>query len=544
MDNSTMLQYFDWYLPDDGSLWKQVAERANDIRWDGYDLIWLPPAYKGADREEVGYGVYDLYDLGEFDQKDTVRTKYGTKDEYLHAIDRLHEAGCRVITDIVLNQRTGADETEEIEVDVVDPQNRNEVLRSGSITAWTKFTFPGRAGKYSDFTWDATDFSGVDYDEQTQWKGIFRMAGKEWNKETDDEHGSFDYLMGADVDTDNPEVAKELKDWGAWYYDTVHMDGVRMDAVKHISFTYVGEWIRALREHAGWEIPAVGEYWSAQLDKLEHYLEVNDNALSLFDVPLHFNFYNASNSGGYFSMRHLFSDSLVAVRPDNAVTFVDNHDTEPGQSLQSFVLPWFKPIAYAIILLRDKGLPCVFYGDLYGIPSQSVEPVKELPLEVKCRQMYAYGEQRDYLDSDDLVGWTREGDEEHPDSGLAVVCTDGPGGTVEMEIGEKFAGRTFRDILGNCLEEIVIDEEGKAIFRAEGGSVSIWVTLEAIARLNVELPDPPEPEPEEEPAAEPEDAAESAEQPQETPSPEQAQEPQSESETPPSASEEEPPAQE
>lgn len=35
---------------------------------------WLPPAYKGiGGKDEVGYGVYDVYDLGEFDQKGTIK---------------------------------------------------------------------------------------------------------------------------------------------------------------------------------------------------------------------------------------------------------------------------------------------------------------------------------------------------------------------------------------------------------------------------------------------------------------------------------------
>ena len=42
--------------------------------------------------KEVGYAAYDLYDLGEFDQKGTTRTKYGTKDEYLEAIK-----SCKII---------------------------------------------------------------------------------------------------------------------------------------------------------------------------------------------------------------------------------------------------------------------------------------------------------------------------------------------------------------------------------------------------------------------------------------------------------------
>ena len=69
-------------------------------------------------------------------------------------------------------------------------------------------------------------------------------------------------------------------------------------------------------------------------------------------------------------MRELFQGTLVQADAWHAVTFVDNHDTEPGQSLESFVLPWFKTIAYALILLRIDGLPCVFYGDLYGIPAK------------------------------------------------------------------------------------------------------------------------------------------------------------------------------
>ena len=54
----------------------------------------MPPAYKGANgKADVGYGVYDLYDLGEFDQKGTVATKYGTREEYLAAIAALHAGG-------------------------------------------------------------------------------------------------------------------------------------------------------------------------------------------------------------------------------------------------------------------------------------------------------------------------------------------------------------------------------------------------------------------------------------------------------------------
>ena len=112
--NRTMMQYFEWYLPNDGLWWKRCAAKAESLNGIGITDVWLPPAYKGTSQEDVGYGVYDMYDLGEFDQKDTVRTKYGTKEEYLEAIRAFHDNGIRVFADIVLNHRMGADECEDV----------------------------------------------------------------------------------------------------------------------------------------------------------------------------------------------------------------------------------------------------------------------------------------------------------------------------------------------------------------------------------------------------------------------------------------------
>ena len=104
--NDTLLQCFEWYLPDDGTFWDTVKAEAPSFHDAGFTGIWLPPAYKGAAGiHDVGYGVYDMYDLGEFDQKGAVRTKYGTRKQYLAAVDALHKADCAVIADIVFNHR-------------------------------------------------------------------------------------------------------------------------------------------------------------------------------------------------------------------------------------------------------------------------------------------------------------------------------------------------------------------------------------------------------------------------------------------------------
>ena len=57
--------------------------------------------------------------------------------------------------------------------------------------------------------------------------------------------------------------------------------------------------------------------------------------MSLFDVPLHFNFYRASTAGDDIDLTHILDGSLVSVDPIHAVTFVDNHDTQPDQAPSS-----------------------------------------------------------------------------------------------------------------------------------------------------------------------------------------------------------------
>ena len=39
-----------------------------------------------------------------------------------------------------------------------------------------------------------------------------------------------------------------------------------------------------------------------------------------------------------------------------------------------WVQEWFKPLAYSMIMFREKGTPCIFYGDYYGIPEKNIEP--------------------------------------------------------------------------------------------------------------------------------------------------------------------------
>lgn len=138
------MQYFEWYMNCNKNLWNIVKKKGEELSNIGVTSIWLPPAYKGAGGAmDVGYGVYDLYDLGEFDQKGSIPTKYGTKNEYLEAIVQLQQAGIEVYGDIVLDHLMGADKTQTIKAVKVNWEDRfQEEGEEQTVEVWTKFTYP------------------------------------------------------------------------------------------------------------------------------------------------------------------------------------------------------------------------------------------------------------------------------------------------------------------------------------------------------------------------------------------------------------------
>lgn len=475
-----MMQFFEWNIENDGGHWERLKNEAHALKQMGVSAVLIPPCTKAAGQYSVGYNAYDLYDLGEFDQKGTVRTKYGTKQQLLAAIEEAHRQGVKVYADVVLNHKAGADETEAFLAVEVDPNDRKRELSGPQeIEGWTKFTFPGRGEKYSAFKWDHAHFIATDWDERSSRNAIFKIYGfgKDWSSHVDDEKSNFDFLMCADIDYHNEYVVEEIKRWAIWFIDELHVDGFRLDALKHIDQTFVKQLISHVQAHAGTDFFVMGEYWDPDQGKFVHLTDAFDQTLHLVDVPLHLHFHEASQRGRDFDLTRLFDGTLVSANPLRAVTFVDNHDSQPGQTIGSWVEDWFKPIAYALILLRMDGLPCVFYGDYYGIVGQV--PPKRDTLEplLYARKHLAYGEQVDHFDHSNVIGFVRKGDAEHADSGVAVVISNGEDGTKRMAFGPEHAGREFFDLTGNRGERITLDKDGAGTFTVNGGSVSVWASV-------------------------------------------------------------------
>ncbi|MEO1147855.1 MAG: alpha-amylase [Cyanobacteria bacterium J06638_22] len=492
--NGTLMQGFHWYVPADGTHWNRLKDEAQSLAKAGITAMWFPPAYKGiGGKDDVGYGIYDLFDLGEFHQKGSTPTKYGTKDEYVAAVQACRDAGINVYADVVFNHKMAADFEEEFDATPFDPNNRLHPLgESRRIKSWTGYNFPARGDKYSSMKWHWYHFDAVDYNSSDpDFKAVWRIQGKNFDNKVALERGNFDYLMGADLDMEHPQVRGELKYWGTWLLDTVGVDGFRLDAIKHIHGDFFNDWLDHLEHHAKRDLFCVGEYWSYDFGALSWYIGNAGGRMDLFDAPLHHNFHIASKSGGHYDMRRILDGTLMKELPLFAVTLVENHDTQPLQSLEAVVEPWFKPLAYAIILLRAEGYPCIFYADYYGAHYRDKGRdgnEHEIWMDshkwiidrlLFARQHFAYGPQYDYLDHFNTIGWTRLGTEAHP-SAMAVILSDGSEGHKWMEVGKP--NTQFYDITGHIKQPIKTNEWGWGEFRCNGGSVSVWVEEDPILK--------------------------------------------------------------
>ncbi len=494
MPARTLLQAFHWYTPEGGGHWADLAAKAADLAAMGLTDLWLPPAYKGAAGGcSVGYDAYDLFDLGAYDQKGSIATRYGDRDALGAACTALRGAGLRVLHDVVFNHRLGADETEPVRVRRVNPDNRTEIEdQAFDARAWTRFTFPGRAGAHSAFIWDASCFAGVDHLDDPAEDGLFRLVNAygdgEWNAEVDGEHGNYDYLMGADVEFRNPAVYEELKYWGRWLAEQVPVDGFRLDAAKHIPAWFFRDWVGHLRETVDPDLFVVAEYWHPDPGALRHYVEEVDRQLHVFDVGLQLQFHTAARAGGDYDLRQILDGALVAGMPGHAVTFVENHDTQPLQALEAPVDPWFKPLAYALILLREQGVPCVFWADLFGArysdtgedgaPHDIEMPALGcLPALLSARQRFAHGPQTDLFDDPHCIAVVRHGTETAP--GCVAVMTNRDETAREVDLGPGRGGAVFRDWLGHRQDAVTLDADGRGRFPVNAGSVSVWVPADA-----------------------------------------------------------------
>lgn len=313
-----MMQGFYWDVPA-GSWYNTLHDRAYELRYmvDGYGInrIWFPPPSKTMNGPwSMGYDPYDYYDLGQYNQKGSIRTRFGTQAELKAAIAKYKQYGVSVMADIVLNHRGGGD------------------------SEWNP-----KVGKN---TW--TDFSGVA-------SGMARWHWDSFHPNYYDDGDPGVFSGYPDVCYSAGSAYNDIKSWLNWLRNSSNagFDSWRFDYVKGIH-SWVVKDMKAATNNAY----SVGEYWDANTYTLADWSSASDS--SAFDFALYYTLKNiTNNSSGGAWLPDVFdtSKSFAARWADRAVTFVANHDTD--EIIQD------KMMAYAFILTY-QGYPTIFWKDYYN----------------------------------------------------------------------------------------------------------------------------------------------------------------------------------
>lgn len=302
-----IMQAFYWDVPAGGTWWNVVKSKLPS--WDaaGFSAIWLPPSSKASNgANSMGYDPYDYYDFGQYNQKGSIETRFGSNTELTSLITTAHANNLQVYADMVLNHNSGGD----LEYNPY----------KGSDT-YTKFNpLSGKFNRsYHDF-------------------------------HPNDVHASDEGSFGGFPDLCHNK--QWVKDWfynrtdavGKYYKNTMKYDGWRFDYVKGFGPWVVRDYVNAVGGFS------VGEYWDANVNLLKGWVDGTSRTSSAFDFACYYKMDEAFDGNNMYKLN---DDMLWKRDPAKAVTFVSNHDTN---------IIYDKMLAYAYIL-TGEGYPCVFYRD-------------------------------------------------------------------------------------------------------------------------------------------------------------------------------------
>jgi len=370
---STLLAGFSdiyWY--------EQLQQEVESNLYARFDRVWMNPPGKGkSGKGSVGYDVFDPYDLGSYNQADTIPTRYGTEAQLESCYQAFAQRGIECIVDTVLNHMNNNTNTYRYDYEYSHQTFEKQNSGSGDTNGFFNVNYADFPFRY-DFGFGLPD-------------GVHA-----WD--------SFPAAHSADVNERNSYMRSGMKNNGNWLQARLGAHGCRFDYTQGMGPDFFAEYMRSdlMRDRF-----AVGEYWTevrhASAREHQTWIALMDNRVCTYDFPLHKKLADMCNKNGTFDMEELSYGALIHVQPDRAVTFVESHDEiRPfGEgNPPKMGMTQNKELAYAFILLSE-GQPCVFRQDYLDAPYADTDdngtgwtgtPLKALidPL-IDARNKYAGG---------------------------------------------------------------------------------------------------------------------------------------------------------
>jgi len=303
--SEVILQYFN-------TSYNEIAFKMPELAEVGYGAIWLPPPTKASGGLSTGYDVVDPFDLGSTTNRGSVSTLYGTEAELLNLISVAHRFGIRVYFDNIMNHRAfdvpGYDENTAINLypGMLPEDFHLRVTQDGFYRKWDNVAdwsdvWQVQHRNFSDLIDIAQEtpmnenFGATEGSQHKKISFVRQPDHPEFYCYTPSSTGAVYVGFGTTNITSamltNPANAWVYsEDVGAfliravrWLVDRTKVDGLRLDAVKHVPSYFFGDQYGASKDSdsAGYCGSA-----QAQFNLTRGYSDWNNHRDSVFSMDI------------------------------------------------------------------------------------------------------------------------------------------------------------------------------------------------------------------------------------------------------------------
>ena len=509
-----MMQWFE-------TEWEEIYRRLPEVGEFWYDSIWIPspskgPTGKGTKWGNVGYNLYDRFDVGQIPQRGSYATRYGDIGQLKQLVKNAHQIDVKMVPDVLMNHNgNGPDfraypgmKPEDFHVQYEQGHaNTLNYKRGPRMDQWS----PGNG--YGGTLWqELVTLIDIRTEDSPRNGDPKRFTGGSntpgWNLVDGTSflrhRGQYDKYPYYPNGYENENAAKYLDRWIAWLGNTINFDGLRLDAAKHVDYEFFGlpgnGWLHEaqfnfdqrygrpgnddvkdtlfsnyiLRD----DLLIFGEILSYQSELNYWYGNLGlgtagntRNPMRFIDYPLKQKLFDAFSNGNLGGLQ--FGGG--GLPPEQGITYAWGHD-EAGPSKIN--------LAYAYIL-GHIGYPMVYFtGNNItwadnnvrtwmrpGYDSQALgDQFQDIRNAVFVHQNFARGREWDRWSENDFFAIERFDDlnsNNNPDAGeglLLVVLNDSGGDQTRNNISVSFpVGTVLKDYTGRGSDITVYDSGGPKV---------------------------------------------------------------------------------